>query len=83
MAVMGANAIANLPITVGGSGLAEFGIIAYINNLDPFNLSADVDPLQWNAVIGWRIATYYIPIAVTWILLVKLALSKISKPNSV
>ena len=82
MAVMGANAIANLPITVGGSGLAEFGIIAYLNNLDPFNFSADVDSLQWNAVIGWRIATYYIPIAVTWILLVKLALSKISKPNS-
>ena len=62
MAVMGANAIANLPITVGGSGLAEFGIIAYLNNLDPFNFSADVDSLQWNAVIGWRIATYYIPI---------------------
>ena len=82
MAVMGANAIANLPITVGGSGLAEFGIIAYLNNLDPFNFAADVDSLQWNAVIGWRIATYYIPIAVTWILLVKLALSKISKPNS-
>ena len=61
MAVMGANAIANLPITVGGSGLAEFGIIAYLNNLDPFNFSADVDSLQWNAVIGWRIATYYIP----------------------
>ena len=37
MAVMGANAIANLPITVGGSGLAEFGIVAYINNLNPFS----------------------------------------------
>ena len=37
MAVMGANAIGNLPITVGGSGLAEFGIVAYLNNLDPFN----------------------------------------------
>ena len=33
MAVMGANAIANLPITVGGSGLAEFGIVAYILSL--------------------------------------------------
>ena len=30
MAVMGANAIGNLPITVGGSGLAEFGIVAYL-----------------------------------------------------
>ena len=37
MAVMGANAIGNLPITVGGSGLAEFGIVAYLNDLDPFN----------------------------------------------
>ena len=82
MAVMGANAIANLPITVGGSGLAEFGIVAYLNNLDPFNFVMPDTGLEWNAVIGWRIATYYVPIAVTWILLVKLALSKISKPNS-
>ena len=34
MAVMGANAIGNLPITIGGSGLAEFGIVAYLNNLE-------------------------------------------------
>jgi len=82
MAVMGANAIGNLPITVGGSGLAEFGIVAYLNNLDPFNLIIPEEGLEWNAVIGWRIATYYIPIAVTWILLVKFALSKITKPKS-
>ncbi len=82
MAVMGANAIGNLPITVGGSGLAEFGIVAYLNNLDPFNLIIPEEGLEWNAVIGWRIATYYIPIAVTWILLVKLALSKFTKPNA-
>ena len=81
MAVMGANAIGNLPITVGGSGLAEFGIIAYLNNLDPFNFEIGEKTLEWNAVIGWRIATYYIPIAVTWILLVKLALTKYTKPN--
>ena len=82
MAVMGANAIGNLPITVGGSGLAEFGIVAYLNNLDPFNLVIPEEGLEWNAVIGWRIATYYIPIAITWILLVKFALSKINKPKS-
>ncbi len=82
MAVMGANAIGNLPITVGGSGLAEFGIVAYLNNLDPFNLVIPEEGLEWNAVIGWRIATYYIPIAVTWVLLVKFALSKITKPKS-
>jgi len=82
MAVMGANAIGNLPITVGGSGLAEFGIVAYLNNLDPFNFVIPEKGLEWNAVIGWRIATYYIPIAVTWFLLVKLALGKITKPKS-
>jgi len=79
MAVMGANAIGNLPITVGGSGLAEFGVIAYLNNLDPFNFIAPQGTLAWNAVIGWRIATYYVPIVITWLLLMKLALSKIPK----
>ena len=39
MAVMGANAIGNLPITIGGSGLAEYGIMAYLNNLNPFDYS--------------------------------------------
>ena len=81
MAVMGANAIGNLPITVGGSGLAEFGIVAYLNNLDPFNFEIPIESREWAAVIGWRIATYYVPIAITWFLLVKLALSKYTKPN--
>jgi uncharacterized protein (TIRG00374 family) len=79
MAVMGANAIGNLPITVGGSGLAEFGIVAYLNNQNPFDLQIIEDNTIWNTVIGWRIATYYIPIAITWILLVKLALSRYNK----
>ncbi len=79
MAVMGANAIGNLPITIGGSGLAEFGIVAYINNLDPFAFEISEGVVAWDAVIGWRIATYYVPIAITWLLLVKLALNKIPK----
>jgi len=65
MAVMGANAIGNLPITIGGSGLAEFGIIAYLNNLNPFDFTITEGILAWDAVIGWRIATYYVPIAIT------------------
>ena len=83
MAVMGANAIGNLPITIGGSGLAEFGIVAYLNNLNPFDFSISEGVVVWDAVIGWRIATYYVPIVVTWLLLVKLALSKISQPETV
>jgi len=82
MAVMGANAIGNLPITVGGSGLAEFGIVAYLNNQNPFDIEILQGNTIWNAVIGWRIATYYIPIAVTWLLLVKLALTKINRSES-
>ena len=82
MAVMGANAIGNLPITVGGSGLAEFGIVAYLNNLDPFNFTIPEGTLAWDAVIGWRIGTYYVPIVITWLLLVKLALSRITKPQA-
>jgi len=82
MAVMGANAIGNLPITIGGSGLAEFGIVAYLNNLNPFDFSISEGVVAWDAVIGWRIATYYVPIVVTWLLLVKLALSKIPKPKT-
>ena len=81
MAVMGANAIGNLPITIGGSGLAEFGIVAYLNNLDPFEFKIPEGIVAWDAVIGWRIATYYVPIVITWLLLVKLALSKISKQS--
>jgi uncharacterized protein (TIRG00374 family) len=79
MAVMGANAIGNLPITVGGSGLAEFGIVAFLNNQNPFDIEIGSGNTIWNTVIGWRIATYYVPIAITWLLLVKLALSRYDK----
>jgi len=82
MAVMGANAIGNLPITIGGSGLAEFGIVAYLNNLNPFDFNIAEGVVAWDAVIGWRIATYYVPVLITWLLLVKLALSKIPKSKT-
>lgn len=79
MAVMGANAIGNLPITVGGSGLAEFGIVAYLEDHNPFAFDVSEGALEWDAVIAWRIATYYVPIAVTWFLLMRLALGKYAK----
>lgn len=81
MAVMAANAIANLPITVGGSGLAELGIFGYLNNANPFDFSLEEGGIEWDIIVGWRIATYYIPIVMTWLLLVKLALSKVTKAN--
>jgi uncharacterized membrane protein YbhN (UPF0104 family) len=45
-----------------------------------FEISEGV--VAWDAVIGWRIATYYVPIVITWLLLVKLALSKIPKSQA-
>ena len=79
MAVMGANAIGNLPITVGGSGLAELGIIAYLEDHNPFEFDMPEGALGWDTVIAWRIATYYVPIAVTWFLLMRLALSRYTR----
>ena len=81
MAVMAANDIGNLPITIGGSGLAEFGIVAYLNNLNPFDFSMAEGSVEWNTVIAWRIATYYVPIVITWFLLMKLALGKYTKAD--
>ena len=81
MAVMAANAIANLPITIGGSGLAELGIFAYINDGNPFEFQISDEGIEWDIIVGWRVATYYIPIAITWLLLVKLALSKVTRSD--
>jgi uncharacterized protein (TIRG00374 family) len=79
LAVMAGNAIGNLPITVGGSGLAEFGTWAYLSHLDEFKLELPSDSVEWNTIIAWRIATYQLPIPITWFLLMKMALRKYQK----
>ena len=47
-------------------------LLHILNNLDPFNFDIPEDSLAWDAVIGWRIATYYVPILVTWLLISKI-----------
>ncbi len=49
-----------------------------------FNNSSKLDALRENLpkLARVRIATYYVPIAITWLLLVKLALSKIPKTEN-
>ncbi|MBI5146485.1 MAG: flippase-like domain-containing protein [Thaumarchaeota archaeon] len=74
--VMAGNAIGNLPITVGGSGLTEFGIWAYLNHISSFALELPQNNVDWNTIIAWRIATYQIPIPIAWLLLMKMALRK-------
>ncbi len=78
-AVMAGNAIGNLPITVGGSGLTEFGVWAYLNHLSEFKLELPKNNVEWNSIIAWRIATYQVPIPIAWFLLMKMALRKYEK----
>lgn len=80
LAVMAGNAIGNMPITVGGSGLAEFGTWAYLSHLHEFKLALPSDSVEWNTIIAWRIATYQLPIPIAWFLLMKMALRKYQKP---
>ncbi len=77
MAVAASNAIANLPVTIGGSGLAELGIWAYISNLSSVpDFSMITADYKLSVIIAWRIATYHVPLVITWIALMKLAIGK-------
>jgi uncharacterized protein (TIRG00374 family) len=82
MATSASTAVANLPITIGGSGLAELGIWAYLANLSGIpNLADIVQDSQLNVIIAWRIATYHVPLVLAWIALMRLTVYKVSAPN--
>jgi glycosyltransferase 2 family protein len=82
MATSASTAVANLPVTIGGSGLAELGIWAYLANLSGIpNLEDVVKDSQLNVIIAWRIATYHVPLVLTWIALMKITVYKISTPG--
>lgn len=77
LAVSASNVVANLPITIGGSGLAELGIWAYISNLSSIpDFSAIAQDSKLNVIIAWRIASYHVPLAIFWIALMRLAIGK-------
>jgi uncharacterized protein (TIRG00374 family) len=82
MATSASTAVANLPVTIGGSGLAELGIWAYLANLSGIpNLDDVVKDSQLNVIIAWRIATYHVPLVLTWIALMKITVYKIPAPG--
>jgi glycosyltransferase 2 family protein len=82
MATSASTAVANLPITIGGSGLAELGIWAYLANLSGIpNLEDVAKDSQLNVIIAWRIATYHVPLVLTWIALMKITVYKVSAPD--
>ena len=78
MATSASTAVANLPITIGGSGLAELGIWAYISNLNGVpDLQTLTSDSQLSVIIAWRIATYHVPLVIMWIALMRLAIGKV------
>ena len=79
LAAMASNAIGNLPITIGGSGLTEFGIWAYLGHLNSLTFDAAKNSIQWNIVIAWRIATYHVSLMISWILLMKIVYPRTKK----
>jgi glycosyltransferase 2 family protein len=82
MATSASTAVANLPLTIGGSGLAELGIWAYLANLSGIpNLEDIIKDSQLNVIIAWRIATYHVPLVLTWIALMKITVYRVSAPD--
>jgi hypothetical protein len=76
MAVAASVAIGTLPISPGGSGLSEFGIGYYLTTFG-------LDPILFGSIIiAWRIASYHVILAVSWVALMKLAVGKIGKSTT-
>jgi glycosyltransferase 2 family protein len=79
MATSASTALSNLPITIGGSGLAELGMWAYISNLNSLPSFHDITMnSHLNVIIAWRIASYHVPLLFTWIALMRLAIGKVT-----
>ncbi len=84
MATSAATALSTLPITIGGSGLAELGVWAYITNISSIPHLTDVlNSSQLSVIIAWRIATYQIPLVIMWIALMRITVGKDSIANKI
>jgi uncharacterized protein (TIRG00374 family) len=77
MATASSTILGTLPITIGGSGLAEWGLWGYITHLNDFSQLGDIlSDNQLNVIIAWRIASYHFPLIIMWVALMRLALGK-------
>jgi uncharacterized membrane protein YbhN (UPF0104 family) len=83
MATMASIAVGNLPITIGGSGLTELSIWAYLGHLNSLTFETAKNSLQWNIVIAWRIATYHVGLVLSWLFLMKVVYPSIKKVKTV
>jgi glycosyltransferase 2 family protein len=72
MATSASTVLSTLPITIGGSGLAELGLWAYISDLNSIpDFDEIINDSQLSVIIVWRIASYHVPLVVMWIALMK------------
>lgn len=77
MAVAASNIVGNLPVTIGGSGLTELGIWAYVSNLSSIpDFETIAQDSKLNVIIAWRIASYHVPLVLMWIAIMKIAIGK-------
>ena len=73
--------LGNLPVTIGGSGLAELGALAYIQQVGGvFDIEKLTSDSRVTAILAWRIASYHVPLVITWIAFLKLAVDR-KKPE--
>jgi glycosyltransferase 2 family protein len=84
MATSASTALATLPITIGGSGLAELGVWAYITNISTIpHLNDVLNSSQLSVIIAWRIAAYHVPLVIMWIALMRITIGKDSIANQI
>ena len=77
LATAASTELGSLPITVGGSGLTELGLWAYVSGLDHLPSINDVlKDSHLDVIISWRIASYHLPLVIMWLLLMKLTIDK-------
>jgi glycosyltransferase 2 family protein len=74
--------VSTIPITIGGSGLAELGIWAYISKLNGIpSLNDLAKGSELNVVIAWRIASYHVPLLIMWVALMRMTMYKFPFKN--
>ena len=78
LATAASTQLGSLPITVGGSGIAELGLWAYISDLNHIPSLDDVlKDTHLDVVISWRIASYHIPLIFMWIILMRVTIDRV------
>jgi uncharacterized membrane protein YbhN (UPF0104 family) len=83
LATAASTELGSLPITVGGSGLTEIGLWAYVSGLNNLpSLNEVLKDSHLDVIISWRIASYHIPLMIMWLVLMKLTVNKKITPKT-